>query len=123
MSVSYSLFRRGRDEARNLEDQLRQLISDNPEQQARNEKAIQVYQEWKSFADEAIALAKVGQDVSDPKLQLRGKELMDRYRKVRTEFVEREEELRNERDFQPGEQGFVASKLKCPLFVACEVSG
>ncbi len=57
MSVSYSLFRRGRDEARNLEDQLRQLISDNPEQQARNEKAIQVYQEWKSFADEAIALA------------------------------------------------------------------
>src|SRR5437667_2574879 len=25
--------------------------------------------------------------------------------------------------FQPGEQGFVASKLKCPLFVACEVSG
>src|SRR5437667_2849659 len=98
MSVSYSLFRRGRDEARNLEDQLRQLISDNPEQQARNEKAIQVYQEWKSFADEAIALAKVGQDVSDPKLQLRGKALMDQYRKVRTEFVEREEELRNERE-------------------------
>jgi CHASE3 domain sensor protein len=34
-------YRQGRDEARNLEDRLRQLISDNPEQQARNEKAMQ----------------------------------------------------------------------------------
>jgi CHASE3 domain sensor protein len=39
-------YRQERDEARNLEDQLRQLISDNPEQQARNEKAMQAYQEW-----------------------------------------------------------------------------
>jgi CHASE3 domain sensor protein len=44
-------YREGRDQARNLEDQLRQLISDNPEQQARNERAIQAHQEWQSFAD------------------------------------------------------------------------
>jgi PAS domain S-box-containing protein len=91
-------YRQERDEARNLEDQLRQLISDNPEQQARNEKAMHAYQDWKSFADEAVALAKTGQDVSDLKLQLRGKDLMDRYREARKEFIEREEELRDQRE-------------------------
>ncbi len=91
-------YRQGRDEARNLEDHLRQLISDNPEQQARNEKAIQAYQDWNSFADEAIAMARTGQDVSDPKLQLRGKDLMDRYREARKEFIEREEKLRDQRE-------------------------
>jgi PAS domain S-box-containing protein len=91
-------YRQERDEARNLEDQLRQLISDNPEQQARNEKAMQAYQDWKSFADEAVALAKTGQDVSDLKLQLRGRDLMDRYREARKEFIEREEELRDQRE-------------------------
>src|SRR5207248_756402 len=39
----------------------------------------------------------VGQDVSDLKLQLRGKELMDQYRKARAEFVAHEEQLRDER--------------------------
>ena len=91
-------YRQGRGETRNLEDQLRQLISDNPEQQARNEKAMQAYQEWNSYADEAIAMAKTGQDVTDPKLQLRGKDLMDRYRETRKEFIEHEEELRNQRE-------------------------
>ena len=91
-------YREGREEARKLEDQLRQLISDNPEQQAQNEKALQAYQDWKSFADEAIAMAKVGQDVSDPKLQLHGKDLMDRYREARNGFIEREEELRDQRE-------------------------
>lgn len=91
-------FREGRDQARKLEDQLRQLLSDNPEQQARNEAALQAHQEWKSFADEAIAMAKTGQDVSDAELQLRGKELMDRYRKTRADFVAREEELRDQRE-------------------------
>jgi hypothetical protein len=55
-------------------------------------------QEWNSFADEAIAMAKTGQDVSDPKLQFRGKDLMDRYREARKEFIEREEELRDQRE-------------------------
>src|SRR6266568_700884 len=91
-------YRQGRDEARTLEYQVRQLISDNPEQLARNEAALQAYQEWKSFADEAIAMAKTGQDVGDTKVQLRGKDLMDRYRKARTEFIEREEELRDQRE-------------------------
>jgi len=91
-------YRGGREDARKLEDQLRQLISDNPEQQVQNEKAIQAHEEWDSFANEAIALAKTGQDVSDPKLQLRGKELMDQYRKARTEFAAREEELRDQRE-------------------------
>jgi len=80
-------YREGRDQARNLEDQLRQLISDNPEQQARNERAIQAHQEWQSFADQAIAMARVGQDVSDIKLQLHGKDLRDKYREARSEFA------------------------------------
>ncbi len=92
------LYREGREEGRKLEDQLRQLTSDNPEQQAQNEKAIQAYQDWKSFADEAIAMARVGQDVGDPKLQRRGKELMDQYREARKEFIEREEKLRDQRE-------------------------
>jgi PAS domain S-box-containing protein len=91
-------YRKGRDGARTLEAQIRQLLSDNPEQLERNEKAMQAYQEWKSFADEAIAMAKVGQDVSDPKLQLRGKALMDQYRDARREFIEREVELRDQRE-------------------------
>lgn len=90
-------YREGRDAARNLEDQLRELISDNPEQLARNDKAIQAHEEWQSFADQAVAMARAGQDVSDMKFQLRGKELMDQYRAARTAFVEREQQLRNER--------------------------
>jgi PAS domain S-box-containing protein len=90
-------YREGRDEGRKLEDQLRQLILDTPEQQPRNEKAIQAHQEWQSFAEQTIAMARTGQDVSDLKLQLRGKELMDRYREARTEFAVREQELRDQR--------------------------
>lgn len=90
-------YREGRDAARNLQDQLRQLISDNSEQLARNDEAIQAHEEWQSFADQAIAMAKTGQDVSDTKFQLRGKELMDQYRSARTAFVVREQQLRNER--------------------------
>jgi PAS domain S-box-containing protein len=89
-------YRAGRDKARKLEDQLRQFIY-SPEQQARNEKAIQAHQEWQSFAEQTIAMAKVGQDVSDLKLQLRGKELMDQYREARTEFAISEQQLRDER--------------------------
>lgn len=91
-------YRIGREEARTLEDQLRQLISDSPEQQARNEKAMEASQEWGSFADEVIALAKTGQDVNSPSLQLRGKESMDRYREMRKDFIEQEERLRDQRE-------------------------
>jgi PAS domain S-box-containing protein len=91
-------FREARDEARKLEDQLRQLISDSPEQQARNEKAVQAHAEWQSFADQAIAMSEAGQDVSDTRLQLRGKELMDQYRTARTEFAAHEQQLRDERE-------------------------
>jgi PAS domain S-box-containing protein len=91
-------FRGGREEGRKHLDQLRQLISDNPEQEDRNEKAVRIYQEWESFADEAISMAKVGQDVSASSFQLRGKELMDQYRKAQTDFVEREVELRDQRE-------------------------
>jgi PAS domain S-box-containing protein len=84
------------DQAPKLEDELRRLISDNPEQQARNEKAIQAHQQWQSFADRVLAMAKAGEDVGDVKLQLRGKELMDQYRDARTAFTVREEQLRDE---------------------------
>jgi PAS domain S-box-containing protein len=87
----------GRDEARKLEDQLRQLLSDNPEQQARNEKAVQAHEEWEAFADQAIAMAKTGQDVTKADFQLHGKELMDQYRAARADFTTHERQLREER--------------------------
>ena len=91
-------YQAGREEGRKWEDQLRQLTSDNPGQQERNQKAMQAYQDWKYFADEVIAMARVGQDVGDAKLQLRGKELMERYREARNDFMEQEEQLRDQRE-------------------------
>ena len=87
---------RGRQEAQTLLPQLQQLISSSPEQQARNTVAIQAFTDWSSFADNAIAMAKAGQDVDDPGFQLRGKALMDRYRRLRAEFVTSEERQRNQ---------------------------
>ncbi len=87
----------GRDQVHKLEAQLEELVSDDPDQQARNEKAMHAYERWTAFADEAIAMAKSGQDVSDVELQLRGKELMDQVRKARADFMAREEQLRDER--------------------------
>lgn len=87
----------GRNEARKLEDQLRQLLSDNPEQQARNERAIQAQQQWQAFAEQAIAMARTGQDVTNADFQLRGKALMDQYREARGDFAGYERQLREER--------------------------
>jgi PAS domain S-box-containing protein len=91
-------YREGQQEGRRLEEQLRYLISDNPEQQMRNQKAMQASQEWKSFADQAIGMAKTGDNINDLNLQLRGKQLMDQYRQARKEFVEHEEQLRDQRE-------------------------
>jgi PAS domain S-box-containing protein len=91
-------YREGQEEGRRLEEHLRQLISDDPEQQIRNQKAMQASQEWRSFADQEVAMAKTGENVNDLNLQLRGKQLMDQYRQARKEFVEREEQLRDQRE-------------------------
>jgi PAS domain S-box-containing protein len=90
----------GRNEASKLADQLRQLLSDNPEQQARNETAIQAHQEWQAFADQAIAMARTGQNVNNVDFQVRGKELMDRYREARADFATHEQQLREERQLR-----------------------
>jgi PAS domain S-box-containing protein len=90
-------FTEGRQQARKIERQLEQLISDDPGQQASNERAVQAFGEWSYWADEAVAIAKVGQDVRDSGFQLRGKDLMDKYRKARAEFFTTEERLRDER--------------------------
>ncbi len=90
-------YRDGRAQAHKLETDLRQLISDNPEQQARNEEAFEAYEEWSGFAEQAIAMMQAGDDVTDPKLQLRGKELMDRVRQARGDFITHEEQLRDRR--------------------------
>jgi PAS domain S-box-containing protein len=89
-------FSEGRDEAHKLEAQLAQLISDNPEQQARNARAVQASREWLTFADEAIAQANAGEDLGSVIVQLRGKELMDSYRQARAGFILHEEQLRDE---------------------------
>ena len=89
-------FARGRDETQKVDDELRQLISDNPEEQARNQKASRAYAEWSSWADAVLAMAKAGQDIGGTPAQLRGKELMDQYRAAQIEFVVNEKRLRDE---------------------------
>lgn len=91
-------FRAGRKEALDLQQQLASLISDNPEQQASNANALQLGRDWDSFADDAISRTKAGQDASRVEFQLHGKELMDRYRHAREAFIEREVQLRQERE-------------------------
>ena len=87
----------GRKHALTAESELRQLIVDNPEQIERYERSAQIAQAWLSWADQAIAGTKAGQDAGGVDFQLRGKELMDLYRQVQTEFIDREHQLRDER--------------------------
>src|SRR5215472_13454794 len=62
-----------------------------------NEKSFQAFRAWASWSDQAIAMTKSGRNAGDVAFQLRGKELMDQYRRARTEFIEREQQLRDER--------------------------
>ncbi|HLI62628.1 MAG TPA: CHASE3 domain-containing protein, partial [Terriglobales bacterium] len=87
----------GRDRLRKMRARLQQLIADDPGQQARNDQVLRAYENWSLFAEEAIARARDGEDVSDVKLQLRGKELMDEVRRTRADFIAHEEQLRDER--------------------------
>lgn len=91
------LFHQRREEARALEQQLQQMVGDNPEQQARNQAAVSANRDWVSWADEIVAQAHAGKDVSNVNVQLQGKELMDHYRQARGEFINHEEQLREER--------------------------
>jgi PAS domain S-box-containing protein len=88
-------------EARNRllasEPELRKLVADNPEQTRRNEGSFAAFHSWSAWADQAIAMAKAGDDAGDVQFQLRGKELMDTYRRTREEFIQRERELREQR--------------------------
>lgn len=90
-------FYEGRRRALDAEPELRRLVSDNPEQTARNEKAIQAFAAWSAWADKAIAMTKAREHAGDVTFQLQGKELMDEYRRLRTDFLEHEQQLREER--------------------------
>jgi PAS domain S-box-containing protein len=90
-------FYEDREQAKAMEPELRQLVSDNPEQTVRNERSFQAFAAWSSWSDQAIAMTKAGGNAGDVPFQLRGKELMDQYRRARTEFIEREQQLRDER--------------------------
>jgi PAS domain S-box-containing protein len=87
----------GRKRAAAMEPQLRQLVSDNPEESAANERAVEAFSAWSSWADQAIAMTKAGEDAGDVQFQLRGKALMDEYRRTRQHFIESEQQLRTER--------------------------
>lgn len=87
----------GRDEALATQSQLHALLGDNPEQGARNQAASQAFQAWTYWADQAVAMKRAGQAAADVPFQLRGKELMDEYRRTRSAFIEREQQLRDER--------------------------
>ena len=90
-------FYEGRRQASAAEPELGRLVSDNPDQTARNEKSIQAFEAWSSWADNAIAMMKAGENAGDVAFQLRGKELMDEYRHARTDFLDHEQQLRDER--------------------------
>jgi PAS domain S-box-containing protein len=89
-------FHEGHKEGEQLEVELGQLIVRNPEQEARNEKALLAYKEWSSWAYQAMALANAGEDAGDPAFQLRGKALMDQLRARRAEFTNYAVQLRAE---------------------------
>src|SRR5579875_2222614 len=55
----------GRDRLRKMRARLQQLIADDPGQQARNDQVLRAYENWSLFAEEAIARARDGEDVSD----------------------------------------------------------
>lgn len=84
-------------QAHDLEEELRGLTADSPEQSNRNQAAILAHQTWAAWAERAINMARAGQDVSTVAFQLQGKELMDRYREARTQFINPEEQLRAQR--------------------------
>src|SRR6266567_7761140 len=90
-------FYEGRKQALATEPELRKLVADNPEQSARNEESFRAFQAWFDWAEQAIAMTKTGDDAGSVPFQLLGKELMDNYRRVRTEFIERERQLRDQR--------------------------
>jgi CHASE3 domain sensor protein len=90
-------FYEDREHAKAMESELRKLVSDNPEQTERNENSFQAFAAWSSWADQAIAMTKAGRHADDVAFQVRGKELMDQYRRARTEFIDREQQLRDER--------------------------
>lgn len=79
------------------ETELRKLIADNPEQIARNEESIRAFRAWADWADQAIAMTRSGGNAGSVTFQLRGKELMDNYRRIRAGFIEREQQLRDQR--------------------------
>jgi PAS domain S-box-containing protein len=90
-------FYENREQAKAMESELSKLVSDNPEQTERNENSFHAFAAWSSWADQAIAMTKAGQYADDVAFQVRGKELMDQYRRARTEFIDREQRLRDER--------------------------
>lgn len=87
----------GGDRVRKMRARLEHLIADDPGQQVRNDRVLQAYENWSLFAEETISRAKTGADVSNVKLQLRGKDLMDEVRRTRADFISHEEQLRDER--------------------------
>jgi PAS domain S-box-containing protein len=89
-------FHEGLKDGEQLEAQLQQFIADDAEQQARNERVTLAYNEWFSWADQAMAMAKRGEDAGDPAFQLRGKALMDQQRARRAEFINHAVQLRAE---------------------------
>jgi methyl-accepting chemotaxis protein len=90
-------FYESREQTKSMESELRKLASDNPAQIERNERSFRAFAAWSSWADQAIAMTKAGQHAGEVALQVRDNELMDQYRRARTEFIEREQQLRDER--------------------------
>jgi len=105
-------FHEGREQFLVREPELRQLVSDNPEETRRSDKVLREFRAWLAWADEAIAMTESGRSAGDVKFQLRGKELMDQYRQSRKEFLQREQELR---------KGYVARSHQSLQFVTASV--
>ena len=91
------MFHQRREQAYVFEQQLQQLVADNEEQKTRNQAAVSANRDWVVWADNVLAHGRTGKDIGNIRVQLQGKELMDRYRLARGEFITREQQLREER--------------------------
>lgn len=85
-------FDEAKDQVQRMEPELLQLLSDNAEQSARHNEASRAFQAWSLWADQALAMPRT--DADDVDFQLRGRQLMNTYRQIQSEFLNRERQLR-----------------------------
>jgi len=78
-------------------EQLYQLTQDNSEQAKRVEQMRDDFKIWHRYAKRVIAIRQSSSGWENPDLNLEGRRLMHEVRRVREDFIRKEEELRDQR--------------------------